>query len=62
MRILNVAAYTFLALSVPQINLAANDNANLNQDNNLGNEDLITRLKAAKQKSQNEANITVSTP
>lgn len=62
MRILNVAAYTLLALSVPQINHAADDNANLNQDKNLGNDDLITRLKAAKQKSQNEANITVTNP
>lgn len=60
MRILDIAAYTFLALSVPHIALAAEDNANLNQAKNLQSHDLITKLKAAKQKSQNEEKITVN--
>ncbi len=62
MRILKLVFYICLALSVSQITLAADDNANPNQDNNLGHEDLIAKLKAAKQKSQNEAKIIVSTP
>jgi hypothetical protein len=62
MRILNIAAYTFLVLSVPQMALAGEDNLNLNQANNLQSKDLITKLKAAKQKSQNEENIIVNSP
>ncbi len=57
MRILNIAAYTLLALSIPQIVFAGEDNANVNRNRNLQSENLITRLKEAKKKSKNQDKI-----
>jgi hypothetical protein len=57
MRILNIAAYTLLALSIPQIVFAGEDNANVNRNRNLQSENLITRLKEAKKKYKNQDKI-----
>lgn len=58
MRVLNIAAYTLLALSIPQVVFAGEDNANVDQNRNLQSENLITRLKEAKKKSKNQDKIT----
>ncbi|MEL6458767.1 MAG: hypothetical protein AAFQ91_11030 [Cyanobacteria bacterium J06621_15] len=51
MRILKIASYTLLVLSLPKIALANEDTANITKNNNLQIKDLVTRLKEAKKKS-----------
>ncbi len=60
MRILKITFYGLLALSLPKIALAGEDNTNVNQDNNLQSQNLINKLKEAKQESQKQ--ITIDKP
>ncbi len=52
MRILSIAAYTFLALSVPKIAFAIEDNANQNQDYNLKSETINNNHNQLQKKIQ----------
>lgn len=54
MRILNIIAYTLLALCLPQISFAIEDNTNVNQDSNLKSNNLIAKLKKAKKAYQKQ--------
>ncbi len=60
MRILKITFYGLLALSLPKIALAGEDNTNVNQDKNLQSQNLINKLKEAKQESQKQ--ITIDKP
>ncbi|MEO1559157.1 MAG: hypothetical protein AAFS12_05810, partial [Cyanobacteria bacterium J06632_19] len=60
MRILNVAAYTVLAFSIPTIAFASEDNSK--KQTNLQSKDLITKLKEAKKKSLKQDLTTINEP
>ncbi len=60
MRILKITFYGLLALSLPKIALAGEDNTNVNQDNNLQSQNLINKLKEAKQESQKQTTVNKS--
>ncbi|NJM19007.1 MAG: porin [Richelia sp. RM2_1_2] len=65
MRIINIASYTLLALSLPQIAFANESNVNSNQDSKLQSKQiisLITKLKEAKQEVQQQKQIIPNTP
>ncbi|MEO1376614.1 MAG: porin, partial [Cyanobacteria bacterium J06635_10] len=60
--LLYITACTLLVLSLPQNAFAGEDNANLNQKINLESENLVYRLKEAKQQSQKKKQTTTNTP